>query len=136
MRNDNRGLVVFFIVSALLFTIYFSLTNSGGVNIVSAEKDVKASADNILITEVYYDTYLSNEPEEYVTVFNRGVGAVNVSGWNITDLEGTATFPSNANTTLFPGDCFFVTGNATAFKEETGRVADFEYAVDSDPGVP
>ncbi len=142
MRKQKTGLVVFSITVVLLLTICFPLINTNGVVVVSpetttatAEKGAKA-ADNVLIIEVYYDTYLSNDPEEYIAVFNQGVGAVNVTGWNITDQEGTVTFPSNTNTTLFPGDCFFVTGNASAFKEETGRMASFEYAVDSDPVVP
>ncbi|MCG2718009.1 MAG: phospholipase D-like domain-containing protein [Nanoarchaeota archaeon] len=140
MGNIKTRLIIFFIIFVLFFTLLPTPTNSkddvadATVNMVKAERGVPV--EEILIVEVYYDTYLSYEPEEYVTIFNRGAGAVNVTGWNITDQEGTVTFPGNTNTTLFPGDCFFVTGNATAFKEETGRVADFEYAVDSDPGVP
>ncbi|MCG2717873.1 MAG: phospholipase D-like domain-containing protein, partial [Nanoarchaeota archaeon] len=156
MRNNNRGLVVFFTIAVLLLTSCSSLTvgdvsekkvekekvEGGGTGIVfletvvETEKTIKTILEDVLIVEVYYDTYLSYEPEEYVTIFNKGSGAVNVTGWNITDQEGTVTFPGNTNTTLFPGDYFFVTGNASAFKEETGKVADFEYAVDSDPDVP
>ncbi|MBU4501990.1 MAG: lamin tail domain-containing protein, partial [Nanoarchaeota archaeon] len=140
MGNIKTRLIIFFIIFVLFFTLLPTPTNSkddvadATVNMVKAERGVPV--EEILIVEVYYDTYLSYEPEEYVTIFNRGAGAVNVTGWNITDQEGTVTFPGNTNTTLFPGDCFFVTGNASAFLEETGMVASFEYAVDSDPVVP
>lgn len=141
MRGMKTGLIVLFTVVVLCFTVMGPVSFSDGgdvagaaVNMVKEERGVPV--EEILVVGVYYDTYLSYEPEEYVAIYNKGLDAVNVTGWNITDQEGTVTFPSNTNTTLFPGCCFFVTGNASAFKEETGQVASFEYVVDSDPVVP
>ncbi|MBU4500944.1 MAG: lamin tail domain-containing protein, partial [Nanoarchaeota archaeon] len=121
MRNTKTVSAVFFIMVVLLFALLSGVLFVSSQIVTVTEKGVKAAGD-VLIVEVYYDTYLSYEPEEYVAVFNQGIGAVNMSGWNITDLEGTITFPSNTNTTLYSNGCFFVTGNASAFKEETGQV--------------
>ena len=142
MRNI-KTLLVLFTIGLLCFTMLLPATTNSKDDVAGAasnttigtEKGVKATMD-VLVVEVYYDTYLSNEPEEYIRIHNQGTGAVNVTGWNITDQEGTVTFPGNANTTLHPGCSFYITKNASAFKEETGHYASFEYGVDSDPGVP
>jgi len=122
MENLRSGLKN---ITRLLYSVY-----------VDAEDNVSTSIAGPLITDIYYDTYLSGEPEEYVRIYNPFASEINISGWSITDQEGTVTFPSNTNTTLYPNDSFYVTKNASAFKEETGRMADFEYGVDSDPVVP
>ncbi|MBI2332299.1 MAG: lamin tail domain-containing protein [Chloroflexi bacterium] len=66
-------------------------------------------------------------------MINLGVSAVQLSGWQATDGEGTVTFPSYS----FPaGARLWVTKTATTFRQEFGFSPDFEYGGNSDPSVP
>ncbi|MCK5559043.1 MAG: lamin tail domain-containing protein, partial [Thermoplasmata archaeon] len=94
----------------------------------------------VLITEVYYDTYLSYEPEEFVCITNPTTSTVDLSGWVLTDqytkytgYEGTLLFPND--TDLEAGSAVYIAKNASAFERETGFKPDFEFLVDSDPEV-
>jgi len=100
------------------------------VSIVSA-----AQPNHVLITEVYYDTNLTNEPEEYVAITNPTGAAVNVSGWAISNGTQEIKFP--ASTSLAAGQTVYVTKNAAKFKEQLPTlVPAFEYGTDSDAAVP
>ncbi len=87
----------------------------------------------ILIYALYYDTYVSNEPEEAFALINLGGSAVDLSGWKVTDGEGTVTFPSYS---FGAGSRIWVTKTGTTFRLEFGFSPDFEYGGDSDPTVP
>lgn len=87
----------------------------------------------VLIYALYYDPYLSGEPDEAFELINMGNQAVNLSGWQVTDGEGTVTFPSFS---LAPDARIWATKTATAFYTEFGFKADFEYGGDSDTTVP
>ncbi len=98
------------------------------------------SEREVLITEIYYDTYLSYEPEEFVRITNPTTTTVDLSGWVLTDqyttytgYEGTLIFPKP--TDLDAGASIYVTKNASAFEREMGFKPDFEFLVDSDPEV-
>ena len=87
----------------------------------------------VLIYALYYDTYTAYEPEEAFELINLGGSAVDLSGWQATDGEGTVTFPSFS---FQPGSRIWATKTATTFRTEFGFAADFEYGGDSDPTVP
>ena len=95
--------------------------------------NVGAQEDHVLIVAVYYDTYLSYEPEEFVKLYNPTSSAVDLSDWYITDGTETVRFPPGAS--IGTGESLYVTPNATAFKREMTIDADYEHEVDSDPTV-
>jgi len=79
-------------------------------------------SQDVLIVEVYYRAV---RDDEYIVVGNSGAAAVDLSGWTVTDLEGSASFPEG--TVLPPRGEVVVTRNATSFAEDTLRRADFTY---------
>ncbi|MBN1456130.1 MAG: lamin tail domain-containing protein, partial [Methanomicrobia archaeon] len=93
----------------------------------------------VLITELYPDTAMMNEQDEYVAVTNFGVRPVNLEGWSITDTEGTLIFPAFE---LSASQKIYVTRNASAFTAQQSSVKQegtkpvFEYGPDSDPRIP
>lgn len=75
-----------------------------------------------LVAEVYYRALRA---DEYVVIANPSPTPVDLSGWTITDGEGTLTFPANA--TAPAEGRVVVAQNATAYGEDTLRPADFTY---------
>lgn len=95
--------------------------------------NTSAPAAGVLIYALYYDTYTTGEPEEAFALINLGGSAVQLSGWQVTDGEGTVTFPAYS----FPaGARLWATKTATTFRTEFGFAPDFEYGGNSDPTVP
>jgi cardiolipin synthase A/B len=93
-----------------------------------------AANTHLLITEVYYDTNLSGEPEEYVAISNPTTGSVSIAGWQLSNGTYTRAFPSS--TALAAGQTINVTKTATRFQEQLGFQANFEYGGNSDATVP
>ncbi|MEK6851523.1 MAG: phospholipase D-like domain-containing protein [Candidatus Thermoplasmatota archaeon] len=75
-----------------------------------------------LVGEAYYHALRA---DEYVVVANPGAAPLNVTGWTITDGEGTLTFP--ASSAIAANARIVVAQNATAYWEDTLRSADFRY---------
>jgi uncharacterized hydrophobic protein (TIGR00271 family) len=97
-------------------------------------KAAPSTSSTILISALYYDTYLSGEPDEAFQVTNVGPDAVNLSGWQIGDESGKrATFPQ---LTLAAGDRLWCAKTATSFADQFGFPPACEYGTDSDPTVP
>jgi len=96
-----------------------------------ANPSVPDRSENVMITEIYYDTYLKGDTNgEFIRIHNPTEDPIEVGGWQITDLEGAIIFPSL--TGMDAGGCLYLAYNATAFYDETFQRADFEYGVDSD----
>jgi len=74
------------------------------------------------IVEVYYHAVRDNE---YIAVGNGGAAPIDLSGWTLTDLEGSASFP--AGNVLPAHGVVVATRNATSYAEDTRRSADFTY---------
>ncbi len=69
--------------------------------------------------------YYAARDDEYVAVANPGSAAVGLSGWRLTDREGTVEFPANA--TLAAGARAVVARNATSYLEDTLDDAEYTY---------
>ncbi|MCA8954159.1 MAG: lamin tail domain-containing protein [Planctomycetes bacterium] len=75
-----------------------------------------SSTAPIVINEFSYDDTGGND-RVFVELYNRTTGPVDISGWVLQGIDGTASNPSNGSvviqsgTVLFPGD-FFVVGQA------------------------
>ncbi|HQO21404.1 MAG TPA: lamin tail domain-containing protein, partial [Acidobacteriota bacterium] len=85
-----------------------------------------AASETVMIYAIYYDTYLSNEPDEAVALMNISSSPIAIGGWQVTDSvtgsgEGTVTFPS---CTIQPGQIIWITKTATSFKTAFGYDAD------------
>jgi hypothetical protein len=106
---------------------------------IYSTRPVNASK-SILITEVYYHTH-SRVNNEFTTIYNPTNNKLNISGWYITnkpwkgvDDQTKIIFPEH--TIIFPKTSVHITQNASAFKRETGKIPDFEYAVNSNNQIP
>ncbi len=87
---------------------------------------VSAAQGRVLISEVYADTKMKGEPDEFIAIQNFGDTPVNISGWRISDGEGTFMLES----TIQPHQKIYITRNASAFDAEfeaDGINADFEW---------
>lgn len=95
---------------------------------LSSAYSIKANLQNptssILIVEIYYDTYLPYEPEEYIKIYNPTENNIDISNWELTDLEGNFVFPNC--TILKSKESIYVTRNSSAFNSELGFTANFE----------
>jgi cardiolipin synthase len=91
-----------------------------------------ASSSTVLVSAVYYDTYLSGEPDESFRLINISASAVDLTNWTIGDGEGIITLTGQ----LSPGSSIWVANQAMSFTLESGFPPDFEYGADSDPAVP
>lgn len=99
------------------------------------QQGTAAGVDHLLISEVYYDTNLSYEPEEYVAITNPTTTAQNIAGWTISNGSYDMIFP--ANTSIAAGATMYIVKDASKFKGEFVTIApSFEYGTDSDPNVP
>ena len=91
----------------------------------------------VLITEVYADTLMKGEPDEFIVLENFGDSAVNLEGWSISDGEGEIIFPDFV---VQPHQKVYVVREAEAFERQAldfgvAVRADFEYE-DSSEEVP
>jgi hypothetical protein len=93
---------------------------------------VVLSSSTVLITAVYYDTYLTNDPDEAFRLMNVSASTIDLTDWTVTDGEGTVTLTG----TLGTGQDLWITRKADDFSSEFGFSPDYEYGADTDPAVP
>src|SRR5438093_10329253 len=79
-----------------------------------------APLPDALLVRVYANTA---RDDEFVEIGNPHPESTDVSGWALTDREGTATFPLDS--ILQAGGRLLVTRNATSYAEDTLETADF-----------
>jgi cardiolipin synthase len=94
----------------------------------------RSASSSLLIAAVYYDTYLTDEPDEAFRLMNVGGTAMDLAGWTVTDgpNEGTITLQGP----LAPGASIWIARQAAEFALEFGFSPAFEYGADTDPLVP
>jgi phosphatidylserine/phosphatidylglycerophosphate/cardiolipin synthase-like enzyme len=99
-----------------------------------------ASERAIMITQIYADTYLSRDADEYIAIHNPTSDIIDLSGWVITDkltsysgYEGVLLFPKNSE--IKPMDTMYITRKASEFFKEHAFLPDFEFLNDSHPDV-
>ncbi|MGA1821224.1 MAG: phospholipase D-like domain-containing protein [Thermoplasmatota archaeon] len=79
----------------------------------------------VRIQEIYYDTYLANDPDEYLSVSNFGSESVDLSGFTISDDEGSG-ISSDGTVMLGPGsrieagETLYIAMNGSAFHSQHG----------------
>jgi hypothetical protein len=97
-----------------------------------APTPANSASTSALITAVYYDTYLTDEPDEAFRLMNVSEAAVDLTDWTVTDLEGTITLSD----TLAAGASIWIAREADDFTLEFGFLPDYEYGADTDQAVP
>ncbi len=79
------------------------------------------------------DGLAPNDIDEAIAIQNTSRNPVWLTGWQLTDGEGTVTLP---DILAAPGQIIWCTRQAAAFRLHWGAAADCEYETDSDPAVP
>lgn len=87
----------------------------------------------VLISALYYDGYVPNEPDEAFQLYNASSQAVDLAGWQASDGRRTVTFPG---LTIQPGEMLWCTQSAADFSTVFGFSPGCEYGGNSDPSVP
>jgi hypothetical protein len=78
----------------------------------------------IVISEVYYDTVGTDSVEEWIELYNNGTTTVDVSGWTITDNNGTgSTYTIPNGTSIAAGSYLTIAADSTGFTNLYGYAA-------------
>ncbi len=91
------------------------------------------AVNHIIITEVHYDTYLPQDPEEFVRICNPTGNDVSLDGWRLSDIETNSAFPYGHNITSM--NCIIVARMGDNFTEQAGEHPDFEM-INTDINIP
>ncbi|RPJ23323.1 MAG: lamin tail domain-containing protein, partial [Planctomycetaceae bacterium] len=81
----------------------------------------------VLITAVYYDTYLTGEPDEAFRLSNLTSLPIDLLDWTVSDGEGTITLAGE----LPPGAQLWIAKEADDFALEFGFAPTYEYGADT-----
>ena len=93
----------------------------------------QAARPDVLISAIYYDTYLTNEPDEAIQLWNAGASPRSLQGWRVSDGSRTATLP---DLWLASGRFLWCAREARAFASQFGHMPACEWGADSDPETP
>ncbi len=132
--NFTALLLILILASLLLLTLPPLVTHVA----VAYPASDSTAPPTLLITEIYPNTAMRNELDEYVALTNPCARSINIEGWSITDNEGKIIFPPFD---VAPDQTVYVTRNASAFAAQRSTVSgkdivpDLEYGSDSDPTV-
>jgi beta-lactamase superfamily II metal-dependent hydrolase len=120
------------------FTMYYYIVESTDAtsNTTTSEEytfvTVNPSDIQVVISEVFYDTPGTDSAEEWIELYNNSPVDIDVSGWTITDNNGTGdtfTFPSGS--IIVSGTYFTAAANSTGFNALYGYDADVYGAIPS-----
>ena len=79
----------------------------------------------VVFSEVYYDTVGTDSLEEWIELYNNSPVTMDISGWQITDNNGTgATYTIPAGKTIAPDSYFTIAIDSTGFYNLYGYDAD------------
>lgn len=88
----------------------------------------------LLISALFYDTYLPNEPDEAFQIYNPLTSPVPLGGWEVSDGRRAVTFPMTM--TLAARTRLWCARRAVSFTLTFGARPECEYGGDTDPAVP
>jgi hypothetical protein len=118
MRGKDRHPLVVAMTLVLLLLLLAGL----------APSPANSASTTVLITAVYYDTYLTDEPDEAFRLVNFSGSAVDLTDWIVTDIKGTITLSD----TLAAGASVWIACEADDFILEFGSSPDYEYGAETD----
>jgi phosphatidylserine/phosphatidylglycerophosphate/cardiolipin synthase-like enzyme len=91
-------------------------------------------APPLLISALYYDTYITGEPDEAFQLYNPLAWPVSLDGWRVSSGTRTVMFPPGL--ALAAHGKIWCARQATAFAASFGFSPRCEYGGDSDPMIP
>jgi hypothetical protein len=98
------------------------------------EKD-DSELSNIVINEINYNSAPDFNPEDWVELYNKGIYAMNISGWQIKDDDNLHKFIIPENTYIYPDDYLVLSKEsekfATAFPSKSFPSGDFSFGLGS-----
>ncbi len=99
--------------------------------------------NGLRIQEIYFDTYLVDDPDEYVAIRNYGGEVVNLRGYTLSDDEGEGYFRDGTiiifeDIYVHPNDLVFIAKDGGRFRDQNGFDADISWFNGSVPigGLP
>lgn len=96
---------------------------------------IYAPRPRILIAAAHIDSAISGEADEAIMLWNMGVMARSLAGWQLATKSRTATFPITSTLKLAPGARLWCTGQAIIFRQSFGEEPACEWDEDTDPAV-
>jgi len=85
----------------------------------------------VLIEEIYYDTYLVDDPDEYIALKNHGNAPVDLNGYLLTDCSGDEMISDGTlmigNVILEPGKTLFIAREGASFAGQNGFEPDVHW---------
>ncbi|MFW3146390.1 MAG: lamin tail domain-containing protein [Thermoplasmatota archaeon] len=98
----------------------------------SWESSLPYEKTEVRLEEVYYDTYLANDPDEYVALRNCGEEEVDLKGFFLTDDEGLGYSSDGIlgieDAAIAPGGMLFIARDGEAFLSQNGFDADLAFS--------
>jgi len=88
----------------------------------------------LVLSALYYDTYLANEPDEAFQLYNPLEWPVTLEGWQVSDGRRITAFPAGIN--LAANARLWCARKAVSFTVSFGFKPACEYSGNSDPTVP
>lgn len=94
--------------------------------------ELPPGAGEVLVTEVYYYSYVEDELDEYVRLYNGGSASVDISSWQLVDdpsgdLEEGISFPPGTH--IGSEEHLFVAKDAEELRKSTGERADVDSVI-------
>jgi len=85
---------------------------------------------NVVFSEIYYDTMGTDSVEEWIELYNNSPMEVDLSGWTITDNNGTgSTYTIPQGNTIKPYSYFTIAADSSGFNNLYGYGADLYGAI-------
>ena len=122
------------VLATVLLTSPTPVTSTAPIYLPLVGNGIVTVPPPLLISALYYDTYLPNEPDEAFQLFNPTAMTAALAGWQVSDGRRTVAFP--VNMTLPARGYLWCTRRAVSFTLSFGFTPDCEYGGDSDPAVP
>lgn len=110
------------------------LTRTHTLHLPLLGRDFYPHPPPLLLSALYYDTTLTNEPDEAFQIYNPFNRAVALEGWRLTDGRRSLVFP--AGISVSAGGWLWCARRAVSFTFSFGATPDCEYNADTDPAVP
>jgi cardiolipin synthase len=133
-----RRLTVFLIALLLITPVVLAQSETepppNTIYLPLVGKHFSTTLPPLLISALYYDTYLAGEPDEAFQVYNPLDALVSLAGWQLTVGTRTVTFP--AGMVLGAHAKLWCARRAADFALSFGSKPGCEYAADTDPAVP
>ncbi|MGQ9582382.1 MAG: phospholipase D-like domain-containing protein [Thermoplasmatota archaeon] len=133
LLDETGALVDSFSYESTEYDVSFARMPDGGAEWKSSRQPTpggpnpapsSGASRGLLITQVYYHAY-PGAADEFVALTNPSPDIpVELDGWSVTDGDSSALLPEGAE--LPPGGTIFLTGSASDFLRDMGRLPDFE----------